>query len=423
MKKQILLLIGLCLLSAPLDAQVAIATAKELSMISREVAKSVRAGNPFYIPGKARVGRTGLYPFQVKRVLERRAAKAQHRALKMQQILPWNKKEVQGFLPVSHLRRVNPTLEPLLQTAPVRTPEQINLYLTARENNFFAREVYRRYVEVWAKLAENLPRLRQIADQTTTPADPLGFLARQIPAEVNTIAIGETHGFKDTRLFIARFLTLLRQARPEQEIFVFSEALIEGGQFLHVNGKYSVLPEGGILGLEDVWKAARDNKMPLIGLEPIEVKRDIKAHPSFFEHAAEQTPYSTPVFASLTGMKWRNERFLKTLEQYRAQHPDALFVVHAGGGHVQYTAPFSIMAKLDAQKTFVLRILPTHEQVQRKFPYLSPESRRLMWDPLGDEFNGTEPFDQPFLYFQDPQLARIAGADAFIQTQEKFLDR
>ena len=416
-----LLVITLSLLSAQLNAQVIFATARELSLISRGVAQSARKGNPLYIPGKARVGNTGLYPFQVTHVLQRRATKAKRRALEMQKAHPRNKELGNDFLPVSRLRHSNPNLYPFLQTAPVCTPEQINLYLTAQENRLVAQEISR-YLEIWPQLKKILPRLRQAADQTPTPADPIGFLAQTIPSEVNTIAIGEIHGFKDIRSFIARFLTSLRQERPDQEIFIFTEALEQGQEFFHVNGKYSVLPNGGRFGLEEVWQAARDNHIPIIGLEPMEVKQELQVKRyALFEHADPDVEYITPFFASLTGIKWRNKIFLKTLEQYRAQHPDALFVVHTGSSHVQYTAPFSLTAKLEVQKTFVLRISPTREQVHKKSPGEPLEEQRFMWDPLGDELNGLESFDQPFLYWQNPQLARIAGADVYIQAQESFI--
>ncbi len=421
MNRWCLLLISLCILAGPVRAQVAIATAKELSLLSRGVAQSVRKGNPLYIPGKARVGRTGLYSFQVTRVLERRAAHARKHAVRIRQGFPLGKTTIHGSQPVSNFKWGLSGDLPLSRALEHYTPRQKALYLSALENRIFLKEAYRLRDQVWTPLAENLPRLRQAAAQSPQPADPIAFVIQQLPSQINTLAIGEVHCFVPVRSVMAQLLTQLRQARPTQEIFLFTEALEQEQAHFHPQGKYSVLPKEERSGLDQVWRAARDNHIPVIGLEPQEVLQDAQLSLyARFEHADRATHVITPYYASLTGMKWRNKQFAQTIQKYRAQHPDALFVIHTGGMHVEYTAPFSLTAQMNPAKTFVLRILPTEKQVRAEFPEESLPNIYFMWDPLGSELNGAALFNQPFLYWQDPQLARMTGVDAYLQAEERF---
>ena len=70
-KKYIFLLICLLAMTFQVQAQVAFATARELSIISRGVKESVRHGNALYVPGAHRVGGAGRYSFQISLALKR----------------------------------------------------------------------------------------------------------------------------------------------------------------------------------------------------------------------------------------------------------------------------------------------------------------------------------------------------------------
>jgi len=421
MKKYTLLLIGLCVLGGQLNAQVAIATARELALVSRGVKQAMKKGSPVYLPHQSTVGRTGLYSFQIKRVLQRRAAREHQRALAMQRTLPSYRQSVfGGTLPSSNFRHGKTNVDPLLSATTARTPKQIGLYLTAQENRLYVQQMNRLHQQIWPQLQKHLPRLRQAAAHSPRPADPLGFLVREIPSEVNTIAIGEIHAIKNIRAFLARFLFLIRQKHPDREIFFLTEAL-EKGEEVPLAFTQEELAKS-TYGLEIVWQAARQNKIHLVGLEPKEVVEDGElSRYALFEHKDFHASYVTSVFASLTGMKWRNENFMKTIQSYRQQHPDALFIIHTGNLHVDYNAPFSLTAKMDPQKTFVFNLLPTAKQATEVFWDYPKEDIRFMWDPLSDDTYNLHGFDQPFLYWQDPQLARISGANAYLHTEDRFL--
>ena len=105
--------------------------------------------------------------------------------------------------------------------------------------------------------------------------------------------------------------------------------------------------------------------MQIVGLEPNEVLQDY----SILSTLQDKNAYVLitaggklqrfPFFASANGVKWRNESFLRTIQEYRAQHPDAIFIIYAGNAHINTRIPFAITPFLDTQKTFVINLLRT----------------------------------------------------------------
>lgn len=411
------------MLAGQVRAQVAIATAKELSMISRGVAKSVQKGNPLYIPGKARVKNTGLYSFQITHVLRRRAIKSFVKAHKTRRTLSPDTKY--HFLePAIYVGNLNSNTSPLTQSVPyLHTPKQTRLYLIARENRLYIRETKRFYQERLPKLKENLPRLRD-GIYPELPNNPLRFVTRAIPKQVNTIGIGEVHGFKDIRKFIAQFLPEVRKTHPNQEIFLFTEFAIKGREYSADSLALISDAERG-----EIWRAATDNHMKIVGLEPKEVMQDyslLNVHLGRNAYFLMSTPEGIrrlPFFASANGIKWRNDAFLQTIQAYRAQHPDALFIIYAGDAHVNTRFPFAITQAFNPEETFVISLRPTYEQAKQAHSELPEKEIRCMWDPLGDEFNGSESFDQPLLYWEDPDLVRLAGANIYLRTEDALISR
>ena len=421
MRKYVLLLIGLCLLSAQVDAQVAIATPKELSMISRGVAKSVRKGNPLYIPGKARVGNTGFYSFQVSHVLRRRVLKSFVKARKTRRALASNTD--QHFLnPAIHVGNVNPNIYPLIQSVPyLHTNKQARLYLVARENRLYVQQTERLFQERLPKLKESLPRLRD-GIYPELPKNPVRFVAKAIPAQVNTIAIGEVHGFENIQQFIARFLPEVRKKYPKREIFLFTEFAPKGSEYI---GDDWILLDPR---RTDIWQTAAKNRMKIIGLEPKEVLADhsiLNVHLGKNSYLLVSTPHGIrrlPFFASANGIKWRNEAFLQTIQEYRAQHPDALFIVYTGDAHVNTRFPFAITQSLGLQETFVISLRPTYDQAKQAYPKYKETEIRCMWNPF-EEFNDSEAFDGPLLYWEDPELARLAGANIYLRAEDALISQ
>lgn len=414
MKRYGLILIGLCVLAGQANAQVAIATARELSMVSRGVAKSVRKGNPLYIPGKSTVGRTGLYSFQITHVLERRALSSIVKAHKTRRQLAPNTRS-RLLDPAVLVGNINENLAPFTRSAPfLRTPRQTRAYLIARENRLYVRETKRLFQEKIPQLEENLPRLRE-GIYTHMPEDPVHFVVQAIPKQVNTIGIGEAHGFENMHKFMVRFLPELRKERPNREIFLLTE-------FASREKKYSA---GSLDGKDakrnEIWQAADENNIQIVGLEPKEILQDYnelsvqRGENAYVIVSVQGKPMELAFAGSANAIQWRNEIFLQTIQEHQAQHPDAIFIIYTGSTHINTRAPFAVTLPLDPKKTFVINLLPTRMQVKQRFPQYSGQDTRNVWDPLGDELEGKESFNYPLLYWKDPELARIAGANMYLR--------
>ena len=399
MKKQILLLIGLCLLSAPLDAQVAIATAKELSMISREVAKSVRAGNPFYIPGKARVGRTGLYPFQVKRVMKRRAARTYQQALERQKHFDDRGK----FAGAAVTRLSNLSVIEGKRKLSSHTPS----YIAARENRLYLQEMNRLENEVYPHIDALFERLKKKAIYSLPHEDPVAFIAQEISPDIQNLFVGETHGFAEIARAVGNLLSQLRHINPQREIILFTEFLPEDfvweGEIPDVyKDPILFIPGFEIQSKLNLWRRARILGIKVVGLEPLGVCTISECEPRF-------QPTNLNFSVSLSGSKFRNEQFAQTLQQYRQEHPQALFVVYAGKKHVKYNRFYSLTNWFKPEETFVLSLSPTSERMEEIYNF---SSSAIDWAPDGTKFS------QSFLYWEDKELSKAAGFDAHIVVEE-----
>lgn len=63
-----------------------------------------------------------------------------------------------------------------------------------------------------------------------------------------------------------------------------------------------------------------------------------------------------PFPSSLVGMHMRNEHWASIIRQVRAQNPDAVLVVHAGAGHLNYNLSDCVPRKIKHSKPFVINM-------------------------------------------------------------------
>jgi len=414
MKKYNFVFLACCLFAVPIHAQVAISTARELAIVSRGVKHAMKKGSPVYLPHQSTVGRTGLYSFQIKRVLQRRVERTHQEALKAQRTIPRQNKEKISYKPTTGLSVLDPAfVKPMQDNVPYleNSKKNVAAHLAAQENRLYVQEVRRLHEQVWPRLSQALPRLEQEAMALEQPADPLHFVVQKIPQTVNTVFVGELHGTAQTKDAVGLLLNQLRQIHPEREILLFTEFLPEHFEWEEKLPDWYQRPFLQIPGFEVenqkmLWTQARALNIPVIGLEVKIAWLNRKIIPRF-------KPTRTAVPAALTGMKFRNEHFMKTLQEYRAKHPDALFVVYTGKGHVLYNNPFSLANQLPAEKTFVLSIHPDLKLVAEN---LKVPLERITKDGINAPvpFANSKAFEKTLLFWSDRELARATGFDAYI---------
>ena len=247
-------------------------------------------------------------------------------------------------------------------------------------------------------LTKEVPFLEQNRRLVTHPAQwDLRWLADQVTPEISYLLVGERHGFTEISNAVTQLVLTLRLRYPQRQIFLFTEFLPEGKTWKELKAF-----EGTRLH-DPTWQAADISQIPVVGLEPRFVWDNIELRLSYQnkqDQACEQL-----LWGSVEGVRIRNEHWLNTLQQYRQQYPQALFVVYAGGAHLSYLEPYSLGITLPKEQTLVTSLRP-----QRY--YMGHENQ-----PLVTEFDElTEGrFRDRVIHFTSKEAARIAGFDISIQ--------
>ena len=290
------------------------------------------------------------------------------------------------------------------------TQEQTENFLVARNNRLFIREIHRMQCQVWPALRQHLKTLTINARHFTQPQEPLGFVAQKIAPSVKNLLLGEAHNFPEIRESVGQFLHHLRQAQPQREIFLFTEFLParyhwKEDTYLQDVPEKMIFPE-----FNAVWQQANSLHMQVVGLEdPFVHEQKIPIALSAFK--------TSNWWKGLEGLQVRNNMWLKILDEYRQQHPDALFIIYAGDGHLNYTSPFSLSSRLPAEQTFVFAFSPNKFIYTAELAWRTEKRMTALTDPLELLTHYTVPFPQRLLFWNNSQLARTAGFDARLKIE------
>lgn len=342
-------------------------------------------------------------PKQVSSILRRRAWKSTRQASQLERNLSAKVNKKYHFLQretivpvytqkmdVSYLKQLYPEMEGI-----ITTDAQFSHYFTARNN----REVLKitpQIYEQYQQIKRAVPILKSAFVPLSHPiSEDMSWLSRQIPQDTEYLFLGEKH-IPFIQKQIVSFIPQLRKQFPDREIIMFTEFL--PAYLKYSNATIAILQETySFLKLyAPIWENALKNDIYTIGLE----FPDTHEMPGqAFTARPHLSWLPTPMFGpNLESIRLRNQKFLSILQEYRQIHPNALFVVHAGFGHVGYHKPYSISRALQEQqaKTFVVDFLPgyTKEQIA---PYSktilenTPWLRRYHFSP--DEYFPVSGFD------------------------------
>lgn len=157
-------------------------------------------------------------------------------------------------------------------------------------------------------------------------------LAQLIPADKKYVFMGEYHK-RELTLHLQNTIIAYARLHPDKKIFVFTEFAQEN-IFSFAENPF----------LLEVYTAVfNEEKIPWVGLEESAPLR----------LCAVQDP-----LGCLQGMKARNTHWIQILKSYREKYPDAVFFIHAGGAHVEYTAPYSLPQAFQRKECFVIDFVP-----------------------------------------------------------------
>ena len=349
----------------------------------------------------------GLSSWQVSRVLERRVKSSFESAKKIQQKLPAMARTAFGE-PVRRVRRAKdmPQARVYADKPFLTTREQTANYMAAQSNRLFVQQS-ENLLRWHEQVEQHLPQMEEAVRQMSQPEHPIAWLAEQIPAQTTTLFVGEMHGFTEIRQGVADLLSTLRAQNPAREIILFTE-------FLPENFHWRETTDPALLDLPKyatIWEEANHNHIEVIGLEP-EVALADSCEVEGLRETGKKAVF--PQWAHLEGMRLRNEAWLQTMQTYRAQHPDALFVVYSGSAHSSYYFPFSLPTLMSKEHPFVVTLYPDKVLTATSSFWVSHIDFVPYQEPL-ERLTKHVLFQRPVLQFKDPEISRLAGFDVRIK--------
>lgn len=343
----------------------------------------------------------------VERALQARAERSRVNAYRAYSRLPGNINLNDIHFPVAAIKTLH---EHFAQTVYpdkdfLSTSSQTANYFMARTNRAFVQEVTRlnqvntQLKKLYPQMLKTLQHTGNNSIQSNQESLTLyNKLAKSIDKQkADIVFIGEMHGFAEIELSIAHFIEHIRKQQPHRKIILFTEFLPE----IYVES--AVMPT---VTKKEFWEynylkhyiydTALENDISVIGLEP-----NIVTRTPTIELTPNGETFQGSLWSSLEGLRFRNTRWINTLNFYREDFPNALFIVYTGAGHSMYTSPFSLANNFPKEKTFVVTFWPG----------------KLLQDPVSSTFGEKFAFPQPFIEWQNPAFARATGFDALIRVE------
>lgn len=302
--------------------------------------------------------------------------------------------------------------KPFLQH-PVLGPSLAKAYFIAQSNRLFARYLREMDHSFWPAFEAAKPRFIEEAEAFARELEDKGirleqtediatWTANQISPEVKNLFIGEVHGQYEIPQFVNQLLPLLREQNPDREIFLFTEFL------LNLEGKEAPLSEKEISSYcnhyrSDLWKTVEQLNIPLIGLESKSHLHHYLLNEAFIYG---YTPILQPAEVAPDAIRMRNEHWCNILQKYRAENPNALFVIYAGSGHTLYNRPLSLSKRFPKETTLTLDL--TMDKVYRG-------TRKITRTDALERLDPHLSFPQPVIQWSSPDLIELSGFDIRIK--------
>lgn len=365
------------------------------------------------VPSAAPAPHKMLSSFQMYKVLKNRAYRTYYEAILTQNELPnpgilgqpVKPHELVSLYPMK-AKEIYPD-KPFLHKGPLSSV-LTHLYFLAESNRLYIQHLQQSQ-DFWPAFNEAIPRFYEEAEATVQPEETqqamVQWAAAQIPNDIKVLGIGEWHGYREIPAFLADLLEKIEMQMELQnrEVILFTEFQTNPDTPGHFLGGLVSCPYGAYY--RAVWNRARHLDIEVVGLEDRYVRGDLTN-----VTAAAGSPnntYPLQQWATINGVRIRNEHWLKRLAEYREKYPDALFIIYAGSGHLLYNYPFSILSQFKKEETFMLNLVPDEG-------YLGEGEVVHDTDPL-EELNANLSFPQLAIKWQSPDLVQLSGYDARVR--------
>ena len=286
-------------------------------------------------------------------------------------------------------------------------------YLVEQHNKHYI-NVTRNYApKVLADLKAHTADFEKEAQRLTTFNHPqTGDLiaeyqaAEMIPADIENIFIAEFPVAGLPEKMIPLF-EAIQKRMGEREVIVLTNALPQGHVWNTARDTATInkLPLGAQIEHHyraNLWNALERQNIKIIGLEPEFVhgaldRTGITEGLFYTTLPGENSPIFWSVWGTEPGKRVRHQQWLQTLEQQRAEHPDAAFVIYIPSMDASYIHPLSFTNQV-AGKNFVVEVLEKEGRETHDF---------------FDVQMGLDRFPANLKW--SPELAKIAGFDMRIK--------
>ena len=304
----------------------------------------------------------------------------------------------------------------------LETPEQLTNYFLARNNRIVHQE-YKQLLDRFEALKDNLPALQKsLISIEQSPEKDIEWLANYIPQDLDYLLIGEQHNSPEIQRAIKDFIPLFKRRFHERDIILFTEFLQN-----ELLWKESFTDKIDAKEYTDIWNKATSNFIPVIGMEA-DYSLDAGSSPLLSVPTGETflgkevcnsscLPWQTP-----EGLRLRNKYFLKIIQRYRKDFPNALFIIYTGAGHVEYDRISSLSRAFPADKTFEVSLYPQYVQLDKQAKAIRSRFAEHETTPDGktyiiNRFDALTlgKFPSRVYTLQDPSLRELVGFDVQIK--------
>ncbi len=280
-------------------------------------------------------------------------------------------------------------------------PEQVPSYFLAR-HNLELRKWLPKFEAKRQAIWINMPAFEKAKNCINHPQEQdMTWLADQITPDIKYFFVGEEHEAIIGEQLPDLFRALRRNNRKKRKIFLFTEFLLSGQEWQRNKQNVPLHP-----GKKFLWDSAVREKITVVGLDP---SFTYAAEPFLKERSMNEGGRIVPgssIWGSIEGVRIRNQYWENVLREYRKQYPDALFVIYAGTGHVEYGNPYSLGDRFAGPETFVALLFPEY--------YLQEGRYATNLTSIFDAWTNGSFLDR-VLQFNDRELSRLAGFDARIR--------
>lgn len=353
----------------------------------------------------------GLSSSQISKQLSRRAAQSFQQAKRAQSELTSSRPVTLGEPTRKILHPQDMPTANIYEDKPfLTTRQQAADYMAARNNRLFLQEL-QRLQQLWKTLDKALPLLQEQARQTPQPENPVPWIAQQIPTNTSLLFVGEVHGYETIHLTTASLLKELRAMYPQKRIILFSEFLPDTQASLEPVSEQQI--SSHLRRYMPVWQAAYQQDIQVVGLEKEYVIKDT-CYASVLNQKGKYRYLN--MWATLEGVRLRNEHWTQLLQNYRAQYPDALFVVYSGAAHSLYNYPFTLSTNFPSENTFVVALYPDkYIRFESSSFFAIPSEVEAEYPGPLESLLNQDSFPQTVLQFQEDALSKMAGFNVRIK--------